>query len=207
MESTENKIVPQEDALVAALLDKTKRNTRGVPTMNFIDDIKEWTDKYTSDKLLLYLNQYLNKFKYMEQTIIRSNENVKLKIPDIEKCLESIEFLEKKDKKEAMKVDYMVSNSLWAKAEVENPETVFLWLGANIMCEYKLDEAKTLLSENLNNAYKQIKDNESDLDFVKDQMTICEVNIARCYNEAVRRKAVEMEKKKQAEGQKVGTTV
>ena len=46
----------------------------------------------------------------------------------------------------------MVSNNLWAKADVPIGETVCLWLGADIMCEYSFDEAKTLLAKNLSNA-------------------------------------------------------
>ena len=176
-----------EDPLLKVLVDKTKKNSRGVPTMNFIDNVEDWIDKFTSEKLISYINQYLNKYKFMEAQIVKSNEGLNVKIPDIEKCLETIEYLEKKDKEKPVNIDYMVSNNLWAKAEVNVPDSVFLWLGANVMCEYKMDEAKTLLNQNLLNAQNQIKKNNSDLEFIKDQMTVCEVNIARVYNETVRR--------------------
>ena len=205
-QKNENTITTKEDPLLAALVDKTKRNSRGVPSMNFIDDIKVWTDKYTSEKLLTYLNQYLNKYKYMEANIVRSNQSTKSKIPDIEKCLETIDYMEKREQKDPLKVDYMVSHNLWAKAEVEKPESVFLWLGANIMCEYKMNEAKEMLKINLENAKNQIKTNEKDLDFMKDQMTVCEVNIARAYNEHIRRKNLEAKKNKVANTQ-VATSV
>ena len=185
MEST---VPKEEDSLINELIDKTKKNTRGVPTMNFIEKVEPLIDKYTSEKLISYLNQYLNKFKYMEAQISKQSEAVKGKIPDMEKCLETIDYMEKKDKNETLKIDYMVSNNLWAKADVKVPESVFLWLGANIMCEYSMSEAKELLNSNLEKAKSQIKVNENDLDFVKDQMTCCEVNIARIYNESVRRK-------------------
>ena len=196
----------QEDPLLKVLVDKTKKNSRGVPTMNFIDNVEDWIDKFTSDKLISYINQYLNKYKFMEAQIVKSNEGLNVKIPDIEKCLETIEYLEKKDKEKPVNIDYMVSNNLWAKAEVNVPDSVFLWLGANVMCEYKMDEAKTLLNQNLLNAQNQIKKNNSDLEFIKDQMTVCEVNIARVYNETVRRNQIAKLKKA---GDKVttGTTV
>ena len=154
MESKEQKPesqseVPQEDPLLKVLVDKTKKNSRGVPTMNFIENVDDWIDKFTSEKLLSYINQYLNKYKFMEAQIVKSNEGLNVKVPDIEKCLETIEYLEKKDKEKPINVDYMVSNNLWAKAEVKIPDSVFLWLGANVMCEYKMDEAKTLLNQNL----------------------------------------------------------
>ena len=195
-----------EDPLLKVLVDKTKKNSRGVPTMNFIDNVEDWIDKFTSDKLISYINQYLNKYKFMEAQIVKSNEGLNVKIPDIEKCLETIEYLEKKDKEKPVNIDYMVSNNLWAKAEVNVPDSVFLWLGANVMCEYKMDEAKTLLNQNLLNAQNQIKKNNSDLEFIKDQMTVCEVNIARVYNETVRRNQI-AKLKKAGDKTTTGTTV
>ena len=196
----------QEDPLLKVLVDKTKKNSRGVPTMNFIDNVEDWIDKFTSEKLISYINQYLNKYKFMEAQIVKSNEGLNVKIPDIEKCLETIEYLEKKDKEKPVNVDYMVSNNLWAKAEVNIPDSVFLWLGANVMCEYKMEEAKTLLNQNLLNAKNQIKKNNTDLEFIKDQMTVCEVNIARVYNESVRRNQI-AKLKKAGEKNTTGTTV
>jgi len=196
----------QEDPLLKVLVDKNKKNSRGVPTMNFIESVDDWIDKFTSEKLLSYINQYLNKYKFMEAQIVKSNEGLKVKIPDIEKCLETIEYLEKKEKDKPVKVDYMVSNNLWAKAEITSPDSVFLWLGANVMCEYKMDEAKVLLNQNLQNAKNQIKKNNIDLEFIKDQMTVCEVNLARIYNETVRRNAI-AKKKQAAEKNKEASTV
>ena len=197
----------QEDPLLKVLVDKTKKNSRGVPKMNFIENVDDWIDKYTSEKLLSYINQYLNKYKFMEAQIVKSNEGLNVKVPDIEKCLETIEYLEKKEKDKPINVDYMVSNNLWAKAEVNIPDSVFLWLGANVMCEYKMDEAKTLLNQNLQNAKNQIKKNNNDLEFIKDQMTVCEVNIARVYNETVRRNQIAKQKKAAAGGNTIQSSI
>lgn len=185
-----------EDKLIPQLIDNTKKNTRNVPTMIFIENVNAMIDKYTAERLIEDLNVYLNKFKYMEANIARNSEGLKGKLPDIEKAIETIEYMEKKEKNAALNVDYMVSNNLWAKAEVHVPESVFLWLGADIMCEYSLKEAKELLNSNLEKAKNNLKVNESDLDFIKDQMTVCEVNIARIYNETVKRKQAEAAKKK-----------
>ena len=197
----------EEDSLLKVLIDKSKKNSRGVPAMNFIDNIDDWIDKFTSQRLISYINQYLNKYKFMEAQIVKSNEGLKVKIPDIEKCLETIEYLEKKEKDKQIDVDYMVSNNLWAKAEVKVPDSVFLWLGANVMCEYKMDEAKTLLNQNLKNAKELIKKNNADLEFIKDQMTISEVNYARIYNETVRRNQIAKKKAAAEKGTTAGTTV
>lgn len=185
-----------EDKLISQLIDKNKKNTRGVPTMVFIDNVEAWIEKFTGERILEDLNSYLNKYKYMEANILKHNEGVKLKIPDMEKAIEVIEYMAKKkdESQDALKVDYMVSNNLWAKAEVEIPDNLFLWLGADIMCEYTQKEAKTLLNENKEKALAQLKNNEADLDFVKDQITVCEVNTTRIYNEVVKRKQAQAKK-------------
>jgi prefoldin subunit 5 len=115
----------------------------------------------------------------MEAQIVKHNEGVKTKIPDIEKAIETIQYIEKKkqtDSEEVLNVDFMVSNNLWAKANVPVGDTVALWLGADVMCEFSHDEAKVLLNKNLENAYITQKRNEEDMDFIKDQITVCEVS-------------------------------
>jgi prefoldin subunit 5 len=118
----------------------------------------------------------------MEAQIVKHNEGIKVKIPDIEKAIEAVEYMQKKrsetkdTEKANLNIDFMVSNNLWAKADVPIGDTVCLWLGADIMCEYSFDEARTLLAKNLTNAQITLGNNETDLDYLKDQITTCEVS-------------------------------
>ena len=50
------------------------------------------------------------------------------------------------------------------------------------MVEYSYIEAVKLLGANLASAEDKIKETEADLDFLKDQLTTTEVNLARIYN-------------------------
>ncbi len=173
------------------LVDKSVKNSRNMPSVVFIENVEDFAEKYGNEPLVEEINVYYSKFKYMEAQIVKHSDGVKSKIPDIEKAIEAVEYLEKKnnsEESENMKVDFMVSNNLWAKAEVPKTSTVALWLGADIMCEYTLDEAKVLLTKNLVNAKTTLSNNENDLDFIKDQITVCEVNIARVYNDSLKKK-------------------
>ena len=50
-------------------------------------------------------------------------------------------------------IDFMVTDAVWAKAKVpKGNRKVNLWLGANIMIEYTFEEARALLTKNLENA-------------------------------------------------------
>ena len=59
----------------------------------------------------------------MEAQILKHNEGIKVKIPDIEKAIEAVEYMEKKSKedkkseeeKASLNIDFMVSNILLRK--------------------------------------------------------------------------------------------
>ena len=57
---------------------------------------------------------------------------------------------------------------------------------ANVMLEYTYEEAMELLQKNLTQATTSVEQLDKDLDFIKDQITTTEVNIARVYNHDVR---------------------
>lgn len=97
----------------------------------------------------------------MEAQIHKHTESIRGKMPDIEKALESIEYLQRKIKEKAEKVsvDYMVSSNLYSKAEVAITDRVCLWLGADVLCEYTYSEATQLLNKNKENAVVTLKQN------------------------------------------------
>lgn len=88
-----------------------------------------------------------------------------------------------------METNFLISDNIWAKAKVpNNTGKVGLWLGANVMVEYNFTEALALLEKNLANALFRIDQTADDLNFLKDQITTTEVNIARVYNQSVSNK-------------------
>ncbi len=115
-----------------------------------------------------------------------------MKMPDIKKALEMVTFLKeraKSAKPEPIATKFALSENVWANASIKNDTgKVCLWLGADTMVEYPYDEAIELLKKNLSNAEKYLESVESDLAFLKDQITTTEVNMARVYNENIRQK-------------------
>jgi len=92
----------------------------------------------------------------------------------------------------------MLADTLYAKATIDlkTQNSVFLWLGANVMMEYPYDEAETLLQANLKNSKSHLTSVIEDLDFLKDQLTISEVNVARVHNYRVQLRKVLRDKEK-----------
>lgn len=118
-----------------------------------------------------------------------------IKIPDIEKNLDIINHLQdrKQEDESTIETNYELNDTLYTKAtiNVENVNSVYLWLGAEVMLEYPLDEAIELLNERLKNNKDQVKIVKEDLIFLKENITTMEVNTARLYNWDVERRRVE----------------
>jgi prefoldin subunit 5 len=125
---------------------------------------------------------------------VRGRDSLKVKLPDIKKTLEAVKMLKEKaqeedEDKRAMQTNFLIADNIWAKAKVANDTgKVGLWLGANVMIEYNFEEALALLEKNLSNAVTRLQDTDGDIDYLKDQITTTEVNIARIYNQSVANK-------------------
>ena len=61
-----------------------------------------------------------------------------------------------------------------------------MFLGADIMVEYTYDEAIALLNKNLSNARENINTYINDLEYLKEQITTLEVNLARAEKYALK---------------------
>jgi len=90
--------------------------------------------------------------------------------------------------KKPLKTTFELNDTLYAEAELEETDTVFLWLGANVMLSYSLPAALALLRSKLSLAESSLRTNIEDLEFLREQVTVMEVNTARVYNWDVKRR-------------------
>ena len=103
--------------------------------------------------------------------MVRARANLKVKLPEIKKTLESVAMLKKKAQGEepAVQTHFLISDNIWAKANVPNDTgKVGLWLGANVMVEYDHDDALKLLFKNQSNAEEKLAETTGDVEFLKD---------------------------------------
>ena len=125
------------------------------------------------------------KYKFMEGQLIRQKASLKGKLPEIKRTLEMVAMLKQKHdgNNKEVETNFLVSDNIWAKAKLPNTSgKVGLWLGANVLVEYNFADAIALLGTNLHNAQTKLAETEDDLDYLKEQTTTMEVNIARVYN-------------------------
>lgn len=134
----------------------------------------------------------LQQYKYMELSKRQQLNDLNTKIPDIEKNLDVIEHIKEKkqDDDPTLETNYELNDTLYTRAEIDtsNLESVYLWLGADVMLEYPLDEAVDLLNKRLEGSREQLKLVKEDLEFLKENITTMEVNTARLYNWDVERR-------------------
>lgn len=67
-----------------------------------------------------------------------------------------------------------MNDTLYAHATLlpDDTDEVFLWLGANVMLAYPIDEAEQLLEEKLQAAELSFKNCEEDMEFLREQVTV-----------------------------------
>ncbi|KAL5479007.1 hypothetical protein ACEPAI_2295 [Sanghuangporus weigelae] len=207
---------------------KSEKNPRGIPHAPFIADVEAHVGGPDAEvePVLARFQEALAKYRYMEANLAQRKAAVEAKIPDIRKTLTMVEFLREQREGKRTKADddddddldsdeddsssvskkpirttFELNDTLYAEAELEDSDTVYLWLGADVMLSYKIPEAIELLQSKLKVAEENLANYTTDLEYLKEQTTIMEVNMARVFNWDVKRRRLRREREA-AGGQK-----
>ena len=162
----------------------------------FIDDVDAYMAGKDPEGTLHEMQALYQQYKQIEQGLQQNRIRLGNKLPEIKRALDTVKLLcDKQGSGEELDMHFELTDSVYAKAKVKDAESVYLWLGANVMLEYPLGEALELLQTNHKNCKNNLATNQGDLAFVKDNITITEVSIARVYNWDVKKRKEEGEKK------------
>lgn len=138
-----------------------------------------------AEAVLRQLHELYGKYKFLESRIVQQKRSLLSKLPEIESALKTLNYLEKTEGKTA-ETFFELADAIYCKAQIEKNNKVMLWLGANVMVEYTYEDARKLLEQNLKGAQETLKSLNTDLEFLKDQITVSEVNISRTHNYQVK---------------------
>ena len=176
------------DAITKEITKKGASNDEfSVPEACFIPDVEVFLKKYGQDQAMGTLKELLSKFNFMSENLTFQKRNLLRKIPDIQQSLESVQFIKRKSAEgDSYVTQFPLTDNVHAKAELKPTSTVFLWLGANVMLEYSVDEAEALLVDSQQSAQTSLANIDKSLAFLREQITTTEVNIARSHNYTVR---------------------
>eukprot|EP00298_Acanthocystis_sp_HF-20_P007424 c17022_g1_i1.p1 GENE.c17022_g1_i1~~c17022_g1_i1.p1 ORF type:complete len:210 (+),score=74.11 c17022_g1_i1:24-632(+) len=187
---------------VAKSSSKSDEEHRGIPEAQFFEDLEAYLKQFDGncDSAMKIQNELYGKYKFLESSFISQKATLLAKLPEINKTLKLVKQLsEAKEEEKSLKTSYQLSDNCFAKAEVHPDNTVFLWLGANIMVEYSYQEAQELLEAQQKKCNATIAELTESCLFLRDQITTTEVNIARIYNYDVK---LRQQKKKETEESK-----
>lgn len=156
----------------------TEANPRGIPAAPFVSSVTEFVSSRTDvESVLRNFQEMISKYQFMELNTQRRAKGLREKIPDIQKTLDTVRFLQGRKASgntKPLETTFELNDTLYAKATIENENTdeVYLWLGANVMLAYPVAEAKDLLTEKLGAAELSLKYCEEDLEFLREQITV-----------------------------------
>jgi len=165
-------------------------NPRGIPLAPFVGKVEDYVaTRADVEPALSKFQEMVSKYQFMELNTQRRAVSLRDKIPDIQKTLDTVRFLkDREDSGEPFETHFELNDTLYAQASIQPGKEVYLWLGANVMLAYPLSEAEVLLQEKLAAAKESLENCEEDLDFLRQQITTLEVNLARIYNWEVAQK-------------------
>ncbi|APA14360.1 hypothetical protein sscle_12g091300 [Sclerotinia sclerotiorum 1980 UF-70] len=185
--------------------DVARTNERGIPYAPFVDRVEDYvTERADVEPTLKRFQEMISKYQFMEVNQQKRIAGLKINMPDIQKTLDTVRFLKtRKEGSDPIQATFELNDTLYAKANIPATEEVYLWLGANVMLSYPIDEAEELLSKRLAAAKQSYSNCEEDLDFLREQITTMEVATARVYNWDVtmkRKEKIEQEAADEKEG-------
>ncbi|KAG8215450.1 Prefoldin subunit 3 [Butyriboletus roseoflavus] len=219
------------NVMASASIFGQEKNPRGIPKAPFIVNVEEYIGGSDGDVEgpLKGFQDAIAKYRYMDANLTQRRKGLEDKIPDIKKTLHMVEYLqeiregkqktddgtdelededdiEEEVAKKPLSTTFELNDTLYAEAQLEDTDTVYLWLGvgfcslhfpkfllivflqANVMLSYKLPAAISLLRSKLGTAEASLKATIEDLEFLREQLTVMEVNTARMYNWDVKRR-------------------
>jgi prefoldin subunit 5 len=180
------------------------------------------------ESTLTRFQEMVSKYTFMQQNVERRAQGLKEKLPEMKRTLQVVKFLRRKRAKamddeptedddslgeeegggtDKIETTFSLQDTLYARATIRPAtlDSVYLWLGANVMVSYPLTEAEELLQQKLDKAQESLKACDEDLEFLRVQITTLEVALARVHNWDVgEKRRLRAEGKLPIEGEKKG---
>eukprot|EP00035_Acanthoeca_spectabilis_P020013 m.430730 g.430730 ORF g.430730 m.430730 type:complete len:190 (-) comp17208_c0_seq1:1046-1615(-) len=156
----------------------------GIPEAFFVEDVaKLMADrKKDAKELLEECDSMYQSYKRMEQQLGLRQRKLQAQAVEIKSSLGMLEHLDGMEGDQTLNTDFRLNDALFVTATIPRADKVGLWLGANVMLEYETGEALALLRKNYESAKANASQIKLDMDYLRDQITTVEVNMARIYN-------------------------
>ncbi|CDJ41560.1 prefoldin subunit 3, putative [Eimeria tenella] len=174
--------------LVIAAKDGEHRN---IPRAKFIENVESFVGSCDPTSVEWLLKELLQKYRFMERSLLGQKCMLRAKAVAIKETMEAVAMLQKqrdraKEGKDGdLTTRLQLAETVYVQATIPPKDTVCLWLAADVFVEYTLEEAEEVLSKSLNSATKYLGEAAADLEWLREQIIMTEVNGARVHNFAV----------------------
>jgi prefoldin subunit 5 len=161
-------------------------NPRGIPQAPFFEDVSSFVteSKENPKDLLIKFKEMFSKYRFMDAHTAQRETTLLGKEAEINKSIEVLNHvLVQKKAKENTEIVFELNETLYAKGEIAHTEEkAYIWLGANVMVEYPIAEALDMLQEKSASCKMILETLREDKNFLREQITALEINIARLHN-------------------------
>eukprot|EP01066_Platyproteum_vivax_P012881 Platyproteum_vivax@DN5854_c0_g1_i1.p1 len=162
-------------------------NNVGAPKALFIEDFAAALGDTDAKEGLKSIDDLFKKYQYLEASLMAQRKGLKEKLPEIVLCLEAVENIAKKNAAaEEMRVQYPLADHIYSEALLDKCEYVAIWLGANVMMDFPIADALELLKNKIQACTSKIESLRESIDFLRQQITTCEVNQRRLINYSIK---------------------
>ena len=124
----------------------------------------------------------------MESQLVKQKMSKIEQQKEMKKNIEVCRYLKEKNESGSSEIttQFEVSDQLYSEGTIKEFDKVAIWLGANVMMEFPVNEAIEFLEKRVSIADKKIAELQTDIDFTRKQVNIIEVNRSRVFNAGVK---------------------
>ena len=97
---------------------KESKNQKEIPSAVFIEKVESFCQQYGTVNVIQSLTNALNKFQFTEGQFQRFKNSMLSKLPEIEKAIETISFLQANQEPE-LDIKFMVNDGIFCKAHAK----------------------------------------------------------------------------------------
>lgn len=169
---------------------------RGLPSVRFLEDEEAFLREtgLSEEEAALEMRQAFQQLQQLSESFGGRRAALEDKLPETEKNLAMVRHLRRQQEGDKDTVaQFELIGGVYAKARVPPSGRVALWLGANVMLEYSLDEAETFLAQSVAQTQRLLSECIDDLRHLEDQRNTLEVNINRMHNHAMQRRRLKQQ--------------
>lgn len=164
---------------------------RSIPGAKFIEKVETFVGSCNPTSVEYLFKELLQKYRFMEHSLLGQKDTLRAKTLAIKETMDALEMLKRQRDvaKEGgdgeLQTHFQLAETVHVQATVPPTDTVCLWLAADVVVEYTIQEAEDVLNKSLKFANKYLEEAEADMEWLRTQITMTEVNIARVHNYAV----------------------